>query len=243
MFKSFRFSLFEWALAATAFYCGAVFSGVHENWTTFLGLRPNEVGDFLAGVFGPLAFLWLVFGYYQQGEELKHSVEALKLQAEELRNSVEQQKELVEVSQDTLNLQRELAKEQFFDSIKFKKPSIRSTFRVSSQTFSIDGIRSVPAYYKITAKVVGKATAYDVMIKALPASYEQPIISRFINELSENDGEVSKVTPEAIPYIQENVILEISFRDIDRREYSESYEYEFDEIEKKFKVPKLLSQS
>ena len=105
MFKSFRFSLFEWALAATAFYCGAVFSGVHENWITFLGLSPNEVGDFLAGVFGPLAFLWLVFGYYQQGEELKHSVEALKLQAEELRNSVEQQKELVEVSREAIQLE------------------------------------------------------------------------------------------------------------------------------------------
>ena len=106
MFKSFRFSLFEWALAATAFYCGAVFSGVHENWITFLGLKPNEVGDFLAGVFGPLAFLWLVFGYYQQGEELKHSVEALKLQAEELRNSVEQQRELVEVSREAIAFEK-----------------------------------------------------------------------------------------------------------------------------------------
>ena len=177
MFKSFRFSLFEWALAATAFYCGAVFSGVHENWTTFLGLRPNEVGDFLAGVFGPLAFFWLVFGYYQQGEELKHSVEALKLQAEELRNSVEQQKDLVELSQETLNLQRNLAQEQLFESIRLKKPTVRTKFSLSGQTTFFGGPRTTPATYRITANVIGTAIAYDLQIEARLASNEQPIIS------------------------------------------------------------------
>ncbi len=54
-------------------------------------LKPNELGDFFAGFFSPLAFLWLVFGYYQQGEELKQNTLALNLQADELRNSVEQQ--------------------------------------------------------------------------------------------------------------------------------------------------------
>ena len=65
-------------------------------------LNPNEIGDFLAGIFSPLAFLWLVLGYFQQGSELRASREALKLQAEELKNSVEQQKGLVEVSRKQL---------------------------------------------------------------------------------------------------------------------------------------------
>lgn len=51
----------------------------------------NEVGDFLAGAFGPVAFLWLVLGFLQQGKELRVSSEALQLQANELKNSVEQQ--------------------------------------------------------------------------------------------------------------------------------------------------------
>ena len=61
-------------------------------------MEPNNVGDFLAGVFGPITILWLILGYFQQGIELKQNTRALELQAEELHNSVQQQKELVEVT-------------------------------------------------------------------------------------------------------------------------------------------------
>lgn len=37
-------------------------------------IRLNEWGDLLAGLFAPLAFLWLVVGYYQQGQEMKAQV-------------------------------------------------------------------------------------------------------------------------------------------------------------------------
>jgi hypothetical protein len=70
-------------------------------------MKPNEWGDFFAGVFAPLAFLWLVLGYLQQGEELRLSTEALRLQAEELKNSVEQQRELVEVTRQQVEGERE----------------------------------------------------------------------------------------------------------------------------------------
>ncbi|BAN54204.1 MULTISPECIES: hypothetical protein [Pseudomonas] len=57
-----------------------------------LGEMPlNEVGDFLAGAFGPVAFLWLVLGFLQQGYELR-------MQATELKNSVEQHKEMVKTT-------------------------------------------------------------------------------------------------------------------------------------------------
>ena len=69
-------------------------------------LKPNEFGDFLAGVFAPLAFLWLVLGFLQQGMELRNSADALWLQGEELRNSVEQQRSLVEVTREQLSLER-----------------------------------------------------------------------------------------------------------------------------------------
>ena len=63
-----------------------------------LRMEPNEVGDFLAGAFVPLAILWLILGFFQQGVELRLNTEALKLQAEELRNSVEQQRRYAEAA-------------------------------------------------------------------------------------------------------------------------------------------------
>lgn len=55
----------------------------------------NEWGDFLAGFSAPLALLWLVIGYFQQGAELRLNTEALKTQQEELRRQVEETKNLV----------------------------------------------------------------------------------------------------------------------------------------------------
>jgi hypothetical protein len=79
-------------LAGAAFYtnCGA----------SLVPLPPNQLADFLAGVFAPLAFLWLVLGFFQQGEDLRVNGQALWLQGEELRNSVEQQRLLVEVQRE-----------------------------------------------------------------------------------------------------------------------------------------------
>lgn len=72
----------------------------------------NAWGDYFAGIFAPLAFLWLVIGYMQQGEELKHSTDALRLQAEELRNSVEQQSQLVAVTREQLQHESEALQEE-----------------------------------------------------------------------------------------------------------------------------------
>lgn len=76
----------------------------------------NEIGDFFAGIFAPLAFLWLVFGFYQQGQGLKQNSKALKMQAtelekttralelqvQEMRASVKQQSRLAQIYEDEL---------------------------------------------------------------------------------------------------------------------------------------------
>lgn len=71
-------------------------------WAAMLRMKPDEFATFLSGIFAPLAFLWLVLGFRQQGDELQNSARALWLQGEELRNSVEQQRQLVEVSREQL---------------------------------------------------------------------------------------------------------------------------------------------
>jgi len=66
----------------------------------------NEVGDFLAGAFGPVAFLWLVFGFLQQGDELRQGTKALELQAFELKNSVQQQSIMAAAATQQIEAQR-----------------------------------------------------------------------------------------------------------------------------------------
>jgi len=58
-------------------------------------LKLNELGDFLGGVSSPLAFLWLVLGFFQQSSEIRLSSKALHLQAREMRRSVDEHRRIV----------------------------------------------------------------------------------------------------------------------------------------------------
>jgi hypothetical protein len=53
--------------------------------TSIWGLPLNEIGDFLAGVAAPIAFLWLVLGYMQQADQLELQRRELALQRQELK--------------------------------------------------------------------------------------------------------------------------------------------------------------
>jgi hypothetical protein len=73
-----------WSLLGLAYIFGSL------GWAQFARLQPDELGGFLEGSFAPLAFLWLVIGYFLQREELKQNTEALRSQAREIQLSVEQ---------------------------------------------------------------------------------------------------------------------------------------------------------
>lgn len=83
-----------WVLAGTG-------NNGQTRWTEFSTMSLNNIGDFLAGAFSPLAFLWLVLGFFQQGHELQ-------LQAEELRASVQEQAKMARIAEDqyTANVQQ-----------------------------------------------------------------------------------------------------------------------------------------
>lgn len=111
-------------------------------------MRPNEWGDFFAGFFSPIAFLWLVLGYLQQGQELQQSSRALLLQAEELKNSVDQQRELVEVTRQQVESDR--------DALSIKRKSMEDAIKPN---FFIDRDCEIFAnercIYKFSIKNIG----------------------------------------------------------------------------------------
>lgn len=95
------------------------------KWQAFVALEPNSLGDFLAGAFAPLAFLWLVLGFLQQGKELRFSGRALTLQSVELANSVAQQAALVRVTRDQLSLENSVIARQEAELQRSAQPLLR----------------------------------------------------------------------------------------------------------------------
>jgi len=76
----------------------------------FSCLGPNELGDFLAGAFAPLAFVWLMVAVLIQSTELKRQAEELKLtrgSIDDQRKVMEQQREAMEAQADALKRQAE----------------------------------------------------------------------------------------------------------------------------------------
>lgn len=106
-------------MSGTILYFVIIATTVAFKFDSFTNLELNELGDFLAGVFGPVAFLWLVLGYLQQGRELKLSTDALNLQTMELRNSVEQQAEMARIQNVTLENQHRLLQPLF--EVRYKE--------------------------------------------------------------------------------------------------------------------------
>lgn len=100
------------AVVFTIAYLAIVALIVWSRECELFELPLNSLGDFLAGAFGPLALAWLIFGYFQQGDELQNGTAALKLQGVELKNSVEQQQRLAEISLQALELERQEREEE-----------------------------------------------------------------------------------------------------------------------------------
>ena len=75
----------------------------------------NELGDFLAGALTPVAFIWLVYGYLVQGDELRLQRNELRLQREELhlqRDELRLQHGELKETRKTLGVQVKMMKEQ-----------------------------------------------------------------------------------------------------------------------------------
>jgi len=83
-------------------YFAAILIYAFTSSQPILALKADAFATFLSGVFAPVAFLWLVLGFKQQGIELQNSAKALYIQGEELRNSVEEQRRLVAISREQL---------------------------------------------------------------------------------------------------------------------------------------------
>lgn len=192
----------RWGLRATLLYLIVLVGGLPiAAYFGTIELEPlalNEIGDFLAGAFGPLAIFWIVLGFLQQGEELRNSVNALKLQADELKSSVEQQKAMVGITEQQLKLDIQVREEQTKVSISKDLPfaQLRGGGSVSS----------------------GGKHQYRYYLKNIGAACTEGFIA-----LAENDD--LEVSRNSIPYLEQNSEFEISLNNKDGRQLDISKTY------------------
>lgn len=60
------------------------------GWNGFVSQQAPALGSFLEGAFAPLAFLWLVVGFFLQQRQLEQNTSTLSAQLEVMRRSAEQ---------------------------------------------------------------------------------------------------------------------------------------------------------
>jgi uncharacterized membrane protein YciS (DUF1049 family) len=70
-----------------------------NQFSTFLSSPPNAIGDTLAGIFAPLAFIWIVVTVFLQSQELREQRAELSLTRQELKLAREAQEKQLAVMQ------------------------------------------------------------------------------------------------------------------------------------------------
>jgi hypothetical protein len=82
-----RFSL---GLTAIWLVLGFLYISSVVGWTDFVQQNAPSLGNFLEGAFAPLAFLWLVVGFFLQQRQLEENTATLSAQLEVMHRSAEQ---------------------------------------------------------------------------------------------------------------------------------------------------------
>lgn len=127
-------------ILTTIAYALAMYWFIDGRWEELRQLKLNELGDFLAGAFGPLAILWLVLGFFQQGIELRQNSKALNLQAQELKNSVQQQYEIASTSKAQFDLDKAALEHEIYKEKQNNEDRIKSISPRFEITASFDEI-------------------------------------------------------------------------------------------------------
>ena len=114
-----------------------------QGMAEIVSLPAENLGSFLEGAFAPLAFLWLVIGYFLQQRELHEASRALRAQHEEIRIANAQ----VALQTESLKTSEVHARQQAYldlaDQVRAQLGAIAGFLYVSSQAADAGGTVSV----------------------------------------------------------------------------------------------------
>lgn len=131
-------------VGATAVYLLLALAYVlSQGFGEFISLPADNLGSFLEGAFAPLAFLWLVIGYFLQQRELHEASRALRAQHEEIRIANKQ----TALQTQSLKASEVHARQQAYldlaNQIRSQLGSIAGLLYISSQAADLGGHVSV----------------------------------------------------------------------------------------------------
>lgn len=177
----------------------------------------NEIGDFLAGIFGALAFFWLVIGYFMQNNELKLNRRSLEKQIEEFERSVKNQEEHFELIKEKENYEKDVKSFQSKPILSISKAYHSEVIDQSIEVY----YDANPTYDSVSFSINNDGgEIFNISIKI----YKEKLISNnFISSL--------RTFQEESIYIQEDKIstpfkLEISYNSRLGERSSEYYLFE-----------------
>lgn len=152
-----------------------IYSKIHNG---ALPVNLNEFGDFVAGAFAPLAFFWLVRGFYQQGKgleqnskalklqaiELKKTTEALNLQVREMKQALIQQTVLAETTKQDLDLSEKIFEYQTQIQNINSQPFFHFDFTTRTSNFSENNLAGFLIFIKEWKILNSRSTCREVDI-------------------------------------------------------------------------------
>jgi hypothetical protein len=136
-----------WLIVLSIYISGSI------GWANLSSSPIATVGNFLEGAFAPLAFLWLVIGYFLQKKELAQNTQAIKLQYVEIQKSATQaaiQSEAISATE--LHARRESFL-RIAESVKQQLGAIMGFLFISSQGASGSGLVSSEKMSEIWSKM------------------------------------------------------------------------------------------
>jgi hypothetical protein len=136
-----------WLIVLSIYIQGSI------GWANIGSSPIATVGNFLEGAFAPLAFLWLVIGYFLQKKELAQNTAAIKLQYVEIQKSATQaviQAEAISASE--LHARRESFL-RIAESVKQQLGAIMGFLFLSSQGATGAGIVSSDKMAELWSKM------------------------------------------------------------------------------------------
>lgn len=133
---------------------GFFYISVTVGWSNFLQMPPEVLGGFFEGAFAPLAFLWLVVGYFLQQHELARNTHAIQLQHEDMQRSVEYSARQAEAFRENALHSRQQSFIRVYELVQQQLGRVAGMLFISSQGDTGSGKVSNEAFLKMFADMV-----------------------------------------------------------------------------------------